>query len=118
MINISEDYSIIDINKNAVIEASAGTGKTFTIVKIVEKILLELETDISKIVVVTFTEKAAGELKDRIRKSLIKKLNKNNPQEYKKINQILENFDNLVINTIHGFCNRILKKAKRPYFVP
>lgn len=110
MINISEDYSIIDINKNAVIEASAGTGKTFTIVKIVEKILLELETDISKIVVVTFTEKAAGELKDRIRKSLIKKLNKNNPQEYKKINQILENFDNLVINTIHGFCNRILNE--------
>ena len=78
MINISEDYSIIDINKNTVIEASAGTGKTFTIVKIVERILLEQKINLSEIVIVTFTEKAAGELKERIRKSLIEKFDKNN----------------------------------------
>ncbi len=60
--------------------------------------------------IVTFTEKAAGELKDRLRKSLIKRLNDNNQKENQKINEILEKFDNLVINTIHGFCNRILNE--------
>lgn len=105
-------YERIDIDKNSVIEASAGTGKTYTIVRLVERILLEGKADISEIVVVTFTEKAAGELKEKIRKALLGKSEKekNDKIKYNKIKGFIENFDNLTINTIHGFCNRLLSE--------
>ena len=64
------DLEAYDINKNYAIEASAGTGKTYNIVEIVNK-LVNNNIDFSKIVIVTYTEKAAGELKDRIQKRLI-----------------------------------------------
>ena len=60
----------LDYQKNAVIEASAGTGKTYTLEHIVKKLVLEKGYDIRSILLVTFTEKAAGELKERIRKML------------------------------------------------
>ena len=60
----------LDYNRNAVIEASAGTGKTYTLEHIVEKLVREKGYDIRSLLLVTFTEKAAGELKERIRKML------------------------------------------------
>ncbi len=109
---MKDTYEIIDIDKNSIIEASAGTGKTTTIVNLVVRILLEKKADISEIVAVTFTEKATGELKEKIRKTLIEKLDqdKENKIQYNKINGFLENFDCLLINTIHGFCNRLLNE--------
>ncbi len=71
---MKDTYEIIDIDKNSIIEASAGTGKTTTIVNLVVRILLEKKADISEIVAVTFTEKATGELKEKIRKTLTEKL--------------------------------------------
>jgi len=52
------------------IEASAGTGKTYTIATLVIRLLLENDLSIHQILVVTFTEAATTELKDRIRKRL------------------------------------------------
>jgi|WetSurMetagenome_2_1015567.scaffolds.fasta_scaffold05661_6 exodeoxyribonuclease V beta subunit len=52
------------------IEASAGTGKTYTIATLVIRLLLENNLNIHQILVVTFTEAATTELKDRIRKRL------------------------------------------------
>ena len=57
----------LDYNRNAVIEASAGTGKTYTLEHIVAKLVREMGYDIRSLLLVTFTEKAAGELKERIR---------------------------------------------------
>src|SRR2546423_12609868 len=57
--------------KNLVIEAGAGTGKTTAIVAEVLKIMLENEElSPERIVLVTFTEKAAGEIADRIHAAL------------------------------------------------
>jgi exodeoxyribonuclease V beta subunit len=52
------------------IEASAGTGKTYTIATLVIRLVLENDLSINQILVVTFTEAATTELKDRIRKRL------------------------------------------------
>ena len=58
--------------RNLVIEAGAGTGKTTTIVAEVLKLMLR-DADLApeRIVLVTFTEKAAGEIADRIREALV-----------------------------------------------
>ena len=82
------------IGENYAIEASAGTGKTYNIVKIIEKILRDTAENpeesrirLKDILIVTYTEKAAGELKDRIRKAVPK-----------------EDVDDASIGTIHSFC--------------
>ncbi|RLB75283.1 MAG: hypothetical protein DRH15_14320, partial [Deltaproteobacteria bacterium] len=56
------------------IEASAGTGKTYTIASLVLRLLLEKRLSIGQILVVTFTEAATEELKERIRARLKKAL--------------------------------------------
>src|SRR5271170_6280033 len=57
---------------HALIEASAGTGKTFTIEHLVIDLLLSGNCTVDQILVVTFTEKATAELRMRVRKALEK----------------------------------------------
>lgn len=90
----------LDYQKNAVIEASAGTGKTYTLEHIVKKLVLEKGYDIRSILLVTFTEKAAGELKERIRKML-------------QGTESAAHLDETTICTIHAFCSEVL--AEYPF---
>ena len=57
-------------NRHAVIEASAGTGKTFTLVELAIELLLEQEIPLKSILLVTFTEKATTELRTRLRRKI------------------------------------------------
>ena len=104
--------------KNAYINASAGTGKTHTIQNLVCKMI---ESDgknlvggkpitISEILLVTFTEKAASELKTRIRDILEERLQKGAIQDVvrKRISIAIQNMDTAPIHTIHSFCQKIL----------
>lgn len=78
------------------IKASAGTGKTYNIQKIVRQLLERKEVpQLEKILIVTFTEKAAGELRDRIRKELT---------------GFDADVDNAPIYTIHSFCQKTLEE--------
>ena len=84
------------------IVAGAGTGKTKIISKRFAKLTYDLianniEEPTSKILVITFTDKAANEMKERI----IKELTLNNLNAYG---------DELWISTFHGFCSKILRK--------
>lgn len=85
----------LDYNRNAVIEASAGTGKTYTLEHIVKKLVMEKDYDIRSLLLVTFTEKAAGELKERIRKML-------------EGTDAAKHLDEATICTIHAFCREVL----------
>ena len=88
--NIQDFHS----NQNYVIEASAGTGKTYSIVLMVQKLLKEnKDLSLDQILIVTYTDKAAGELKDRIR-SVIKGVNT----------------DNAPISTFHSFCKNTIEE--------
>lgn len=95
------------IGKNYAIEASAGTGKTFTITGIVSK-LIEEKIPLSKILLVTYTEKAAGELRDRVRKKFVEML-QNSCENRKLIEKALTEVDNATIGTIHSFCQKTLR---------
>ncbi|HOV15858.1 MAG TPA: UvrD-helicase domain-containing protein [Spirochaetota bacterium] len=102
----------IDINRHNIIEASAGTGKTYTIQNLVLEIIsTKNDINLSDILIVTYTEKATGELKDRIRIELEKRLlNEKEAHLKDKLKFNLKNFENNNIHTIHGFCNKILKE--------
>lgn len=120
-------------NKALFIEASAGTGKTFTIQLLVAKLIAE-EVSLKKILIVTYTEKAAGELKDRIRKKIVEVLDTGlldkNAEKAKWndvsdklgfFNKAYRDVDNAAIFTIHSFCQKALKEyaydAGRPFDV-
>ncbi|GBC62046.1 exodeoxyribonuclease V subunit beta [Desulfonema ishimotonii] len=112
------------------IEASAGTGKTYTIAAIFLRLVLEQEMKVNEILVVTFTEAATGELKDRIRtrlreaadlfsgqatedpflNKLLKRHMEKGEQEQgeKRLRDAISDFDESAIFTIHGFCKRML----------
>ena len=108
------------------LEASAGTGKTYTISKIVVRLIAEQHIPISGILVMTFTEAATKELKTRIRSAIQQTLQgmsqadtsdelailytKTNPQAANSLRTALATFDEAAIFTIHGFCNRVLKE--------
>src|SRR3954471_22572930 len=61
---------VTDLDATLVVEAAAGTGKTTELVKRIVRILATERAKVSDIVAVTFTEKAAGELKLRLREAL------------------------------------------------
>ncbi|PCJ15991.1 MAG: hypothetical protein COB02_17325 [Candidatus Cloacimonadota bacterium] len=99
----------ISLKHHGLIEASAGTGKTYTIENLVLRILLKEEFDLSEILLVTFTEKATGELKSRIR-SCIQKTLKSQPISKIQRLKLIKNirlFDQAPIFTIHGFCQQV-----------
>lgn len=129
------------------IEASAGTGKTYILIAIYLRLLLGLNNEetylqplhVEEILVVTFTESAIEELRSRIRenihnlrlaclqgystnilfKTIITKLNDINLA----INQLLTaelQIDNAAIFTIHGFCQRIINyySIEKKFFSP
>jgi len=109
------------------IEASAGTGKTYTLTGLYLRLLLENGLSVDRILVVTFTEAATGELKERIRNRLRSTVGElsGRPSEdpfleelvahledpglaLLALQQALRDFDRAAIFTIHGFCRRVL----------
>ncbi len=109
---------------HAVIEASAGTGKTYLIEHLIADLLLFTPCTIDQILVVTFTEKATAELRGRVRKLLENILRggegaalATDPHDEEmplteehvgKLYAALCSFESAPIFTIHAFCQRVL----------
>lgn len=107
------------------IEASAGTGKTWTISWLYLRLVVAHGLTVDKILVVTYTEAATAELRDRIRKRLADALafleGRNSEETYdslldetghaeciQRLQLALVSFDEAAVFTIHGFCKRVL----------
>lgn len=93
----------------ALVEASAGTGKTYTI----EQCVLEFVSrgvKISGILLVTFTEKAAMELRARVREKLLQEAagKSSDPERLRNLKKAAADFDSAVVTTLHGFAQRAL----------
>jgi len=104
-----------------VIDACAGTGKTFTIEHIVVDLLLTGPVLLDQILVVTFTEKAMAELRSRIRATIEAVLSGHSADathtsqrkrlgddERQRLTTALFSFHHSPIHTIHSFCRRML----------
>jgi len=81
------------------VSAGAGTGKTTVIVERFCRAVCERGLDVDSILVITYTERAAGELRGRIRRRL---------RELER-HDLVRDLDAAWISTIHGFCHRLLK---------
>jgi exodeoxyribonuclease V beta subunit len=113
------------------LEASAGTGKTFALAGVFLRLLVEENIPASDILVVTFTEAATAELRDRIRRrlteallalegkptddallrALVARTEHRREAAINSLRNALEIFDLISIATIHGFCQRTLQDS-------
>ncbi len=97
-----------------IIEASAGTGKTYTLAELYLRLLLEKDLTVDQVLVVTYTRAATEELRERLRQKLVDARDQRTNQfeqertEVKKLNLAIQSFDEAAIFTIHGFCQRVL----------
>ena len=99
----------VDLNQNIVIEASAGTGKTFTLESIVCRLISLGFYSITDLLVITFTKKAANELRERIRLKLVEERLKSpfGSKERYSFDKAIIDFNESSISTIHSFCHSI-----------
>ena len=115
-----------------VIEASAGTGKTYSLSALVARHVAERKLAASSLLIVTFTRAAAAELRDRTRRVLVSAVESlstgvipadqgwmvtlahpdSNEQgaRLKALEAAVASFDDATITTIHGFCQQALRQ--------
>lgn len=114
----------------ALVEASAGTGKTFTITTLFLRLVVEEGLSVQQIVVVTFTEAATAELRARIRRRLREALalfddparasdpdlraiverTRDRQEGRRRVAEAMSALDQAAISTIHAFCLRALQE--------
>ena len=102
---------------NVVVVAGAGTGKTKTIIDRAVELLAPtrpgiVAVPIQRMVAITFTRRAAGELRFRIREQLLRELEREarrDGQRADRLRDALGNLDAAFIGTIHGFADRLLR---------
>ncbi|QSX31561.1 exodeoxyribonuclease V subunit beta [Shewanella cyperi] len=127
----------LPLHGTRLIEASAGTGKTYTIANLYLRLLLglgeqgasETPLKVDEILVVTFTNAATSELRDRIRRRIQQAFRaflglrikdgfiealldgvaeQDRPMALRRLDAALKGLDEAAIYTIHGFCQRVL----------
>ena len=126
---MSLDLLASPFDGRSLIEASAGTGKTWTLTALYARLLLERQLSVGQILVVTYTTAATAELRERIRVRLaellaiyegtpssdgfLTRLHAQYPGEdaHRRLLLAVHGFDEAAIFTIHGFCQRALQDA-------
>jgi len=98
------------LDETLVVEAAAGTGKTTELVSRIVRILASGRARVDNIVAVTFTEKAAGELKLRLREALDEARRGASGAEREALNEALRSLEEAHVSTIHGFCAELLRE--------
>ena len=98
------------LDQTLVVEAAAGTGKTTELVKRIVRLVTTGRAAIDQVVAVTFSEKAAGELKLRLREELERaRLSADGP-EGAYLERAVQRFEEAHVSTIHGFCADLLRE--------
>jgi ATP-dependent helicase/nuclease subunit A len=95
----TEQRAAVDARGVVFVSAGAGTGKTRVLVERFARAVCDEGVDVESILVITYTEKAAGELRTRIRAGLVAR---GRPD-------LARALDGAWISTIHGFCHRLLR---------
>lgn len=102
--------AISERGNNILVAAAAGSGKTAVLVeRIIRRIADEKEeTDVDRLLVVTFTKAAASEMKGRIREKLEEELSKNPYSRHLRKQLLL--LTRASISTLHSFCMEVVKR--------
>lgn len=94
---------------NLLVSAGAGSGKTAVLVNRILRLILEEGVPVDRLLVVTFTKAAAGEMKERLRRELMNR-SAEQPEFGLLIREQLHRLNHAWITTFHGFCRQLLQR--------
>ncbi len=104
-----EQQRVVDTrNCNLLVAAAAGSGKTAVLVKRIIKKVTEEEQDIDRLLIVTFTNAAAAEMRERIGAAIEEALTQNPDSAHLQRQMLL--LHNAQITTIHSFCLSVIRE--------
>ncbi|MGI6076575.1 MAG: UvrD-helicase domain-containing protein [Fastidiosipilaceae bacterium] len=94
---------------NILVSASAGTGKTFVMTERIARRINNQETDIRNILVLTFTNNAAANMKSKIEEKIRYAIDRTSDPDHKRyLTEQLEYLPQAYISSFHSFCNRTI----------
>ena len=102
-----QESAIYKKDSNILVAAAAGSGKTAVLVERIIQKILKYEIDIDKLLVVTFTNAAASEMRERVLEAIYKKLDEEPENENLQKQVVLLGKSNIC--TIHSFCLDVIK---------
>ena len=100
-----------DLDQNLMVLAGAGAGKTHELIERMINTIASRGTEVQNLAAITFTRKAAGEMRSRLFSGLnnAAKLAED-PETKRRLTQALGDIDKCYIGTIHSFCSRLLRE--------
>ncbi|MBZ0258322.1 UvrD-helicase domain-containing protein, partial [bacterium] len=104
------DEIIANLDDNFLVEAGAGTGKTTSLVGRMLALLKQGKCAIDALAAITFTRKAAAELRARFQIKLEDELRQCGGAEAQRLSAALQQIEQCFIGTIHSFCGRLLRE--------
>lgn len=102
--------AIDELDANVAVSAGAGAGKTRVLVERYLNIIVQGKASCEEIIAITFTKKAAKEMRERIRQDLVKKLDGLTGEQWFYWNEIKSRLEYAAISTFHSLCGRILRE--------
>ncbi len=105
-----EQQAAIDARGRVIVSASAGSGKTTVMIERIIQ-LIRSGVSVDNILAVTFTKKAAAQMKEKLSKALIKSINdeSTSAEERKRLKEELNRVGSADISTIHSFCSKLIR---------
>ena len=104
------DRAVNDLDTCFLVEAAAGTGKTTLLVSRIMALLRQGRASLPEIAAITFTEKAAGELKVRLRREIERHLRDDGITDKAPLRNALSDLDAMTVSTIHSFCSELIRE--------
>jgi len=104
-----QQRAIDERGKNILVAAAAGSGKTAVLVERIKKLIIEDGVSIDRMLIVTFTNAAAAEMKEKIRKALYQEIEEN-PENGSKMREQLALLSRANISTFHAFALEVIRR--------
>lgn len=105
----SQQQAIDARNSNLLVAAAAGSGKTAVLVERIIQMILKDGIDLDGLLIVTFTNAAAGEMRERIAAAILKELEKKDEKEA-HLRKQMNLLSRASISTLHAFCIEVVRK--------
>jgi ATP-dependent helicase/nuclease subunit A len=102
-----QNKAVLHDEGDILVSASAGSGKTFTMIERAKRLIIEKGVDVSEILAVTFTEAAAFDMKEKLKKALAE--NADGENKGRLLAQLAE-IPTADISTLHSFCGRLIRQ--------
>ncbi|MGN0822453.1 MAG: UvrD-helicase domain-containing protein, partial [Candidatus Gallimonas sp.] len=103
-----EQARAIAARGKVIVSASAGSGKTFVMIERLVSLILG-GADVREVLAVTFTNKAAAQMREKLRSALLKKIGETDGEERARLKDQLNALPMAEISTIHAFCGRLVR---------